>query len=89
MKKSKPESLIRKAVVILNKESLWQLQKKQGNSFYEFDSVKQRIYRGDDKPNTEIFSEQLEKSQEKSQMTPAINAEAANSKASVHNETLS
>ncbi|XP_037821028.1 uncharacterized protein LOC119610028 [Lucilia sericata] len=49
VKVSEPEGANRKAVVVLNKESLPLLREKQGKVYYGFDSIKLRVYRGDDK----------------------------------------
>ena len=60
VKVAPPEGATRKVVVVLNQESLAPLRQRQCRIYYGFDSIRLRIYRGDDKPDTVAPSVKLE-----------------------------
>ncbi|XP_065354495.1 uncharacterized protein LOC135962813 [Calliphora vicina] len=64
VKVSAPEGAHRKVVVVLNKESLAPLRERQSKIYYGFDSIKLRIYRGDDKLDPETSGVKLEAPQD-------------------------
>ena len=60
VKVSAPEGATRKAIVVLNKESLAPLREKGGKVYYGFDSITLRVYRSDGKTHADTSSVKAE-----------------------------